>query len=237
MIHCLIIEDNPDSIKIIESYLKKIKLFATPMVCTTFHDAIQALSKTKFDLIVLDIQLDQNDTLNGMEILKTVSNLPPVIITTNFHEFAIESYTIGKAVDYILKPVDFQRFLIAVNRVLQLDHPSKILKDLENENDLFFKIGRKFQKYSLDEIDYFEAYGIYSKLFINQTSHVINDNISKIEEKLEHKHFMRVHKSFIINLKKISGFDHTNLYIQNTSIPIGSVYKYKLDKLLSMFEN
>jgi DNA-binding LytR/AlgR family response regulator len=232
---CLIIEDSISSVAILKEYLSLLPFFQVANVCDNYAQAIAFLSNHQVDLIFLDIQLanKEGEHFTGFDVLQTFSTLPPVIITSSHAGFAIESYRIGKAVDFLVKPFDYDRFLIAINRALNLKMTTNRLLDDEY---VFLKMGRKFQRFELADIDYFEAYGIYLKVFVKGMPHVVNDTISAISETLSPKRFMRVHKSYIVNINKINGFDHNNLYLLNGKVPIGISYKPQLDGLLRLFD-
>ncbi len=233
---CLIVEDTKIDSDLLKSYITPLPFLSVLGVCTNYSEAIAFITNNQVDLIFLDIELDSlsgERSLTGLDLLKTLPNLPPVIIMTNRSDYASESYRIGKAVDFLVKPYDFERFLIAVNRVFQL----KVGKQqFTNEGFIFLKMGRKFQRFELDELDYLEAYGIYLKVIEKGIIYVVNDTISAITERLDPSQFVRVHKSYIINVKKITGFDHKNLFLQEKKIPIGISYKGQLGGLLSLFD-
>ncbi len=233
---CLIIEDDSASAFVLKEYLSRLPFFSVAGICKSYTETLEFLFKQPLDLVFLDIELSSdsvNPQLSGLDILTTVPNLPPVIIISNHVNYAAESYRIGKAVDYIVKPFDFERFLIAVNRALNLTMTTKHLAD---EEYIFLKMGRKFQRFELSHIDYFEAYGIYLKVIVDGVAHVVNDTVSALAERMDTQRFMRVHKSYIINIKKIVGFDHNHLFLQNGKVPIGISYKPHLSGLLRLFD-
>jgi DNA-binding LytR/AlgR family response regulator len=231
----LIIEDTASSVTLLKDYLAKLPFFKVAAVCSSYSQSVEFLSNHHVDLIFLDIELSSNDGINltGMDLLKTFPVLPPTIITTSHDSFAVESYRIGKASDYLMKPFDFERFLIAINRAMNLQLvPNRIV----DKDFIFLKMGRNFKRFEFDEIDYLEAYGIYVKVFVNGTVHVVNDTISALAERIDSNRFMRVHKSFIVNINKITGFNHNELHLKNGKVPIGISYKTLLEPLLSLFD-
>ncbi len=232
---CLIIEDDPICADTIKSYLNRLPFFKVVGTYNSYFEAINFITQSQIDLIFLDVILNdsQNDKFTGLDILRTIPNLPATIMMSSYPEFAVESYNIGKSTDYLLKPFNFDRFLLAVNRVLSLNMVQQRLID---EEYIFLKMGRRFQRFNLDDIDYFEAYGIYLKVIVNGIPHVVNDTISGLNERLDVKRFIRVHKSYIVNIQKINGFDHNNLYLKNGKVPIGISYKSQLEGLLRLFD-
>lgn len=235
LISCLIVDDDNAFVQDLAGQLGKLPFVKVVSSCKNYSETIMALKATAIDLIFLDINLESSDGLNGFDLLRQYSDLPPTIIVSNTPDNAIESYEIGIAKDFLVKPIDLRRLVLAINRALKTDIESGQLIDRKS---IFLKMGRKFQRFSIDEIDYFEGYGIYAKVITQEgITHVINDSLTELENMLEGKKFMRVHKSYIINLNKLTGFDHNKLYLKNASVPIGSSYKGKLEWLLRLFDN
>jgi DNA-binding LytR/AlgR family response regulator len=143
-------------------------------------------------------------------------------------------FDINTIVDYLPKPIEFNRLVRAVNRALGTQIQANNLTD---KDYIFLKMGRKFQRFNFDEIDYFETYGVYMKVFVSSQSFVVNDSISVLLEKLDGTKFMRVHKSYIVNITKINAFDVNSLVLRSGSpIPIGVSYKGRLEGLLRLFD-
>ncbi|GAB3985333.1 LytTR family DNA-binding domain-containing protein [Spirosoma daeguense] len=234
ILNYLIVDDDP---VFVEQLIKQTEplAFITPTgTCKNYGEALSATNSQKIDFILLDVKLESPDGLSGFDFLRHHANLPPVIIISNTPEYAVESYAIGKAKDFLVKPFDNNRLMIAINRALNINIETNHLVDTSS---IFLKMGRRFQRFSIDDIDYFEGYGIYTKVIYQGTTHVINDTLTNLESLLDVKRFMRVHKSYIINLNKLAGFDHNKLYLQNASVPIGVSYKAKLEPLLRLFDN
>jgi len=235
IVSCLIVDDDTVFVQHLSEQLEKLSFIKVVGVCKTYGEAVIALKSNTIDLVFLDINLESSDDLNGFDLLRQYFNLPPVVIVSSLPDHAIESYTIGKAKDFLVKPIDIRRLTLAINRALDTDIESRQLID---NKSVFLKMGRKFQRFCVDEIDYFEGYGIYAKVITQDaTTHVVNDSLTDLENMLEGKKFMRVHKSYIINLNKLTGFDHNKLYLKNASMPIGSSYKPKLEGLFRLFGN
>lgn len=235
LVSCLIVDDDDTFVKELSSLLEKLAFIKVIGCCKTYGETVVALKSNNIDLIFLDINLDSADGLNGFDLLRQYPNLPPVIIVSNTPDYAIESYTIGIAKDFLVKPIEMRRLVLAINRTLETNIESGQLIDSKS---VFLKMGRKFQRFCIDDIDYFEGYGIYAKVITQDgLTHVINDSLTELENMLEAKKFMRVHKSYIINLNKLTGFDHNKLYLKNASVSIGSSYKSKLEGLFRLFDN
>ena len=131
----------------------------------------------------------------------------------------MESYDLN-VIDYLVKPYSFQRFMRAVNRALRSDN-----QQVEQKDELFLKIGRKLQLFKFSEIEYIEADGAYSKIWQNSKFHLVNDNISVIQERLPKHLFVRVHKSFVINLSYLTTYDYRTIWLKDIKIPIGETYQ------------
>ena len=228
--NCLIIEDSEVFSFMLESYLKKMPLFQLVKTCQTYSEAVDILCSEKIDLVFLDIELPD---ISGLELLRSFSNLPPTIITTSHKEYAVDSYEIGKAVDYLVKPFTFERFIMAVNRALSINFGNHSFLD----NDfIIVKMGRILQRFNLNEIDYIEVFTIYSKIFYNEVPYIVNEIISSLNTQLDSQKFIRVHKSYIVNVKKITSIDTKNIWIGKIAIPIGKSYRPQFEGLLQLFD-
>ena len=227
----IIIDDTESDVLYVRDLLDKLPFLNLAGICSTIEKATELLSQEVIDLIILDINLaDQS----GLTLLKLGIQLPPVIITSAFSDFALESYEIGKAADYLLKPYTFERLLIAVNRALNLQVSAT---SIANPTYIFLKMGRKIQRFDYQSLDFVEGYGLYSKVVTGTQTHVVNERLASLTELLPARFFLRVHKSYIINITKITSFDRNTLWINNHKIPIGISYRHKLDGLLRLFNN
>lgn len=233
-ISCLIVEDDLLFVENFAEQISKLAFIKLVGHCKTYGETIIALQTQTIDLLFLDINLESSDGLNGFDLLKQVSNLPPTIIISNSPEYAVECYAIGKAKDFIVKPVDTKRLSLAITRALETDISTNPLVD---KNSVYLKMGRKYQRFEINNIDYFEGYGIYSKVITNGSSYVTNESLTFLENLFGTKNFMRVHKSYIINLNKLTGFDSNKLFLKDIQIPIGTSYRSKLYSLLRLFNN
>jgi DNA-binding LytR/AlgR family response regulator len=234
---CCIVEDDEAAVEDLKNNLSRLPFFQIVGVCKNYEEAISLLHTQTVDLLFLDIELgttQDDDTLTGLDILRTLPNPPAVIVISNHDKYAVESFDINTIVDYLTKPIEYKRFLRAINRALDTNLQPHHLLD---KSYMFLKMGRKFQRFNFDEIDYFETYGIYMKVYANGQSFVVNDSISALLERLDGSKFMRVHKSYIVNIQKINGFDANSLILHTGNhIPIGVSYKGKLEGLLRLFD-
>ncbi|GAB3982332.1 LytTR family DNA-binding domain-containing protein [Spirosoma terrae] len=230
----LLIDDDPFFVESLVNQLKPFSFLVSVGHCKNYGEALEAVRSKQIDFILLDVNLESSDGLSGFDFLRHQTQLPPVIIVSNTPDYAVESYSIGKAKDFLVKPIDTSRLMLAINRALNTNIETSQLVD---NKSIFLKMGRRFQRFIIDDIDYFEGYGIYTKVIYKGTTHVINDTLTNLESMLDVKRFMRIHKSYIINLNKLIGFDHNKLHLQNANLPIGISYKSKLAPLLRLFDN
>lgn len=230
--HCLVVEDSQPYILLLQNYLKKVPFFSHVSSCDSVGEAYEILSSEKIDLLILDIELSD---VSGLSLLRGLpsSNLPPTILISSHTEYAVESYEIGVAVDFIKKPFDFERFLLALNRALNI----QIQKSSYSEpNFILLKKGRILQRFNYEEIKFIEAYGIYTKIYTYKGIEVVNENISSLEKKLSNYKFSRVHKSYIVNTDKITSVDNKSFWIQEQQVPIGRFYRPQFEAIFQLFD-
>lgn len=229
---CLIVEDQPPAQRILKKYIEDI---GNLRLKGTFPDAIQAMrfmEKEPVDLLFLDIHLPK---LSGMDFLKTMLHPPKVILTTAFSEYALESYEFNVA-DYLLKPFSFQRFVKAVNKVSESQTQQKPAIDGHAETsvqEIFIKSGYELVKVLVDEILHISADSDYTEIFTPKKKYVSNDSLRIWLEKLPAGQFLRIHKSHIINAKRIEKVTGNQVALQEgIKLPIGRAYKDEFLKRL-----
>ena len=236
-IKCLIVDDEPLAIEILQSYVDRVDSLELVATCSNAVQAFDVLKKEQVDLLFLDIQMPK---LTGIEFLKALNPTPKVIFTTAYREYAVESYELN-VVDYLLKPIAFDRFLMAINKVVENDSPSVTsasspVVDLGTESDpfLFLKVDRKMVKVYLKDIAYIESLKDYVRVKTVDGHELVSlQKISYLEKKLPSDCFIRAHKSYIISLRKISAYTHTSVEVGGTEIPIGRSYKSEVMKAIS----
>ncbi|WP_420151777.1 LytR/AlgR family response regulator transcription factor [Spirosoma sp.] len=227
----LIIDDTESDALYLKSLLDKFPFFTLAGIAPTIESAMGILATQAIDLLFLDINL--NGQL-GLTLLKTGLKLPPVIITSAYPDYALESYEIGKASDYLLKPFTLERLHIALTRALQWQTNANNIIEVDA---VFLKMGRKIQRFTFQSIDYVEAYGIYSKIYADGQMYLVNERLATLTELLPTRLFIRVHKSYLIHIGKITSYDRHNIWLGQVKIPIGQSYRTRLEGLLSLFEN
>lgn len=224
----LIIEDDAHALLLLQQYINQLPLFAVPHIATSGAEALGLLHQNEYDVIFLDMKLPD---INGKDLLKGLTKHPAVIVTTASVNYATDCYDLDVA-DYLVKPFEFTRFLRAINRAISN------LKIHENaligHEAAYLKIGRKMQQFFYHNIDYIEAYGLYSKIWQHGQVVVVNESMATLEEILPNKYFVRIHKSFIINISKITSFDHREIEINQFKIQIGVSYKSRLKSMMDL---
>ena len=221
---CVIVDDEPLAQDILESYVLKIDYLELVAKCSNALEAIQVLQNEKVDLLFLDINMP---VLSGLDMLKSIQNSPHVILTTAYSEYAVQSYELNVK-DYLLKPIAFDRFLTAINKITPTE-TAKPETDIEEDNTntfMFFKADKTVYKFYYDEILFFEGYGNYVKVHSSTKKTIlVLDKLSSLENKLISQGFKRVHKSYLINLSKVNEISGNQIMIDDTKIPIGQSHK------------
>lgn len=220
--NCIVIEDEPLAVEIMQDYIQQVPFLSLKKVCTDAISAMEILHHEKIDLIFLDIHLPK---LKGLDFLSTLKNPPKVIITTAYHQYALKSYDYH-VVDYLLKPIEFSRFLTAVNKI-KPDLPAVAEQhELSTERvHFFFNVAKKKVKIFVDEILYIEAQKEYIKIRTREKTILTKFQLSSLEELLPAANFIRVHRSFIIAKDKVEAFSIYDIEIGGAMIPIGRNYK------------
>lgn len=233
-LRCLIVDDEPIAQQILEKYISQLDALSLVAKCNNAFEAMNTLHKEKIDLMFLDIRMP---TLSGLEMLKSLSNAPKVILTTAYAEFAIDGYEFG-IVDYLLKPISFERFLKAVNKIL-MPHYAKLTMPHSGEKSseptfIFFKADKKIYKFYHSEIFFFEGCGNYVKVYNEKEKPIlVLDKLSELQGKLPSDFFVRVHKSYIVNVMQIQHLEGNLIKIGQKELPISVSYKEQLMKIVT----
>lgn len=227
-ITCIIIEDEPLAVKVLSDYIQQVPFLELQ---ATFKDAILAtdyLRNNTVDLIFLDIHLPK---LKGMAFLKTLTNPPAVIITTAYHQYAVEGFNLN-VTDYLLKPIEFERFLVAVNRV-RTARTEKIKTPAEQDGKdfIFLNVQKKKVKILFSEIVYIESQREYIKIVTTKRDFISKMTTHEIESLLPGHLFKRIHRSFIISVRKIESYTADMVEVNGISIPIGRGYRDIIENL------
>jgi len=229
---CLIIDDEELARELIETHLSQLDDFELVATCSSAIEASHILQKETIDLLFLDIEMP---VLKGTDFFKNLVHKPKVIFTTAYRDYAVEGFELN-AVDYILKPITFQRFFNAIEkfRALQRSNPPKPITVISPEHiDAFIYIrkDRKQVKVPFESILYIESLKDYIKIHLDGENHVTKSSISSFESKLDQR-FIRVHRSYIINRDKITAYTKNDIEIGQIEIPIGENFRDNIDGFL-----
>lgn len=229
VINCLVITNDEEVLEVIKKLLPKLPFLSTLTSSISFEKALESIFQSEIDLIIAD-----TNCLSFLQIKNLEDILyPPIPIVTisDKSEEAINSYDLGVSIDFILKPLKIERLMLAVNRALK----QKIsFSSMRGRNFIFLKVGRKYQRFEINDIFFIEAYGMYVKICTPKGMSVVNESISRIEERFSHVSFIRVHKSYVINTNKIISFNAHHFELPLGKIPIGPNYKQRIEGLLRM---
>lgn len=221
-IKCVIIDDEALAISVIEDHLKS---FDQIEIVATYINPIKAyglLEKEKIDVIFLDINMPQ---LSGFAFIENLSYKPAVVITTAYREFAVKSYELD-VLDYLVKPIPFNRFLKTINKVYQRVYVSNPTADVnvQQEPHIFLKVSKKLIKVNLSEILYIESLKDYIKVITTLGDYVVHKSLTAISEELAPSNFIRIHRSYTISVSKIKSVEGNIVEIGGRKIPIGRNY-------------
>ena len=227
---CIIVEDEPLAAKVLADYISQTPFLDLQGV---FKDAILAteyLHSNSTDLIFLDIHLPK---LKGMAFLKTLTNPPAVIITTAYHQYAVEGFALN-VIDYLLKPFEFERFLVAVNKIKRVQgvKPAPVESPGDDTKDfIFLNVQKKKVKILFSEIVYIESQREYIKIVTTKKEYLSKMGTQEIEELLPSNIFKRIHRSYIVSLNKIDSYTTEMVEVNGVSIPVGRGYRDVIENL------
>jgi two-component system LytT family response regulator len=224
-VKCMIVDDEPMAREIISSFVGKIHNLELVATCKNVSEAFSILQKESIQLIFLDINMPE---ISGLSLAKSIQHKSQVIFTTAYREYALEGFDL-QAVDYLLKPISFDRFLKAVQKYFDLQVSKEIIHQEKvsevKETSIFVRSDRKMVKVRFSEIRYVESLSDYVKIFTNQETIVTRETISNIESKLPSKEFLRTHRSYIVSMNKINSFTNEFVELDKKAIPISRSYK------------
>lgn len=230
---CLIVDDEPPALKVLETYIKQIQMLELAGKCSNAFEAMQVLSQRQVDILFLDIKMPQ---LTGIEFFRSLRNPPKVIFTTAYKEYAVEAFDL-EATDYLLKPVSLERFIKAINKVCGREDgiPEYHREETGGKQGafLYFRADRKMVKVMLDTILYVESLKDYIKIIRESDKPlIVKQTITSMEDMLPANKFVRIHRSFIVAVDKVTAFTQQDVEIGGIEIPIGRAYSIQV-KLLS----
>ena len=235
-IKCLVVDDEPPAREILKQHIGGVDALELAGTCANAVDAISFLRDHPVDLIFLDIQMPQ---LLGTNFIRTLKSPPKVIFTTAFRKYALEGFELD-AVDYLLKPISFERFLKGINKVMQINFATDHSTSPSNENHkeaansfLYFRTDRKMVKVFFNDILFIEALKDYIKIVTNGRTIVTKYVLTTLAELLPADEFLRIHKSYIVAITKIESFNADSIQIAKHELPIGRLYKYDVGRILN----
>lgn len=219
---CLIIEDEPLAAEVIADYISELPFLELVETCATATHGLAVLQRTHIDVIFLDLHLPG---LKGFDFIRTLRNPPQIIVTSAYHEYALEGYSLD-IIDYLLKPIDFPRFVQAVNRIQKPLSSSVRPENAEEpkEGAMLFKEGRNHIPILASEIEFIEGQRDYVLIYAQGQIVKTKSTLSAIESRLKAEDFLRIHKSFIVAKNAITAFSRTKLKVGNKELPVGRKY-------------
>ncbi|HEV7348197.1 LytTR family DNA-binding domain-containing protein [Telluribacter sp.] len=234
-VRCLIVDDEPPAREVIKTYLRAVPSLRLVGECSHALEAFHQIQQQSVDLLFLDIQMPQ---LRGTDLMRSLKNPPKVIFTTAFSEYAIEGFDLD-AVDYLLKPFSFDRFLKAVDKVYygkevpQSAPAARPVPDKSTRSEfLYFRVDRKMVKVYLDDICYVESLKDYVRIVTTDGQLITKQPISSVEDMLPERSFRRIHRSFLVSLDKVTSFTATHVELGKKELPIGKLYKHEVENAL-----
>jgi DNA-binding LytR/AlgR family response regulator len=234
MINCLIVDDAPVARDILVEYCKLLPVLRIVGLCSDAFEAREKIQQQKIDLLLIDINMPM---LSGIELLKTLKNPPLVVFTTAYKEFAIDAFDLA-ACDYLLKPFSIERFIIAIDRVVEKLNPKiKAKPEIPSEilsNHLLLRTEGRIHKLNYDQIVYLEANRNNTKVVTSGEHFISTTPLSSIETQLPPHLFFRAHRSFIINLSKITSLQGNRIMLGKVEVPLGGNYKDEFLKILAL---
>ncbi len=225
-INCIIVDDEPASREVLEKYISDTDILNLVAECKNAVEANEVLKNKSVELMFLDINMPK---ISGVQLLKSLTSPPKVIFTTAFPEYAIEGFELD-AVDYLLKPFSFERFLKAVNKY-------SLLADKETSRGnrtIFLKSEKKLYRILIGDIIYLEAVGDYVKVVFGEQTIIVHSTFQDLLEQLSHPNIVRIHRSFAMAIDKFEYIDGNQIIVKSKSLPIGKAYR---KELLARLEN
>jgi DNA-binding LytR/AlgR family response regulator len=231
---CLAVDDEPPALEVLKKFITSVHSLELAGLCSDAIEALNFIQAKPVDLIFLDIKMPE---LLGTDLIRSLKKPPKVIFTTAYRKYAIEGFELD-AVDYLLKPISFDRFLKAVNKVMQIN-----LTDTKMEDESYhkmpvhpgyinFRSDRKNIKLSLNDILYIESIKDYIKVVTDSNTIITKQSISSVEEILPRELFIRIHRSYIVAINKIESYNYEMVWIRKLQLPISRMYRHEVDTIL-----
>ncbi len=235
ILRCLLVDDEPLALKVLQSHIANVNGLQIVAQCKNAIEAIDVLHQKQVDLIFLDIKMPK---LLGTDFIKNLSSRPKIIFVTGYREYAIEGYDLD-AIDYLLKPVSFERFVQAVSKAKKM-----VGSEMQNHSEeykanpeefFYLKVDKNMQKVFINEILYIESLKDYIKVCLTTGKNLlVRQSITSIEKLLSAHRFLRVHRSYIVSIDKITAFNNIFVQLQSNEIPIGKLYKHAVMEVINL---
>jgi len=222
---CLIINDSETDVRVLQNQLNKLLMLKPIDVCSSVDEILPHLIQRPYDLLFLDMNLPGQ---SGINWLRTSTHRPPTIVTTSSPDFAVDCYELDVA-DYLVKPISADRLFRAINRGLVGRTPQQIGSDTRT---IFLPVNNSLQKFSFEDINYFESHGTYTKVHTRTDILLVNESISSLQERLPSRRFMRIQKSIIVNLTKLTAIEPCFVWLNDAKLPTGKAYRDSLKHLV-----
>lgn len=230
------VDDEPPALEVLKKFITSVHTLELAATCSDAIEAINFLQTKQVDLIFLDIKMPE---LLGTDFVRALKNPPKIIFTTAYRKYAIEGFELD-AVDYLLKPISFDRFLKAVSKVMQTPlaetNPEEEVQNKKADSNgyISFRSDRKMVKVALTEILYIESIKDYIKVVTTTNTVITKQSISSVEEMLPPDMFTRIHRSYIVALNKIESYNNELVWIANQELPISRMYRHEVGKTLKL---
>ena len=221
-IKCVIIDDEPLAIKVVENHLNEFQNFEVVNIFNNPIEALPLLEKGEIDVLFLDINMPK---MNGLDFAEIINSKTNVVITTAYREYAVESFDLN-VLDYLVKPIPFNRFLKTINKITQQVYLKKGIHKEEDSNEsfIFLKVDKKLVKIKFEDILYVESLKDYIKVFTTTDNYLVHKSLTSITEELPESNFIRIHRSYTIAIDKVKSVEGNLVEIGTTRIPIGRKY-------------
>ncbi len=229
---CLVVDDEPLAIKLITNHIQQVEALEIVASCKNALQALEILRKEQVDLVFLDIRMPQ---ISGLEFLRTLTHPPKVILTTAYREYALDGFELD-VIDYLLKPISFERFLKSVNKYyerIETNAPHSLKGTTFSEGaHILVRDNKTNFRVLLNDILFIEAFGEYMKIHTFEKVHLSRESMHDLESRLPPGDFIRVHKSYIVPFRKITAYSTLSVFIGKQEIPIGRSYKNAVSEML-----
>lgn len=235
-ISCIILDDEPMAVSLLSKYVEKTATLELVKATTNPFEVLETIATVPVDVIFIDIQMPE---LTGIQMMEMIGNKAKFIITSAYSEYALKGYE-HNVVDYLLKPISFDRFYKSIAKLQDISSASKTVEtrvkiEEEQEDFLFVKTDGRLVKISLNDLFFVEGLKDYLYLHLRNEKLIVLDTLKDFEAKLPQTSYMRVHKSYIIRLDKIETIERNRIFIQDKIIPVGDTYKAKFQDWMKSF--